>query len=61
MNRLRFDLHDLFERGPERRIELIGGKAIVGGSLDGSHRAQPGIGTRPGYKIGETKAGKTLT
>lgn len=36
MNKQRFDLNDLFERGPERRIELIGGKVIVGGSLEGS-------------------------
>ena len=36
MNKEKFNLNDLFERGPERRIELIGGKMLVGGSLDGS-------------------------
>lgn len=36
MSKRKFDLNDLYESGPERRIELIGGKALVGGSLDGS-------------------------
>lgn len=36
MDQARFDLNDLYERGPERRIELIDGQVIVGGSLAGS-------------------------
>ncbi len=36
MSRAKFDLNSLYEHGPERRIELIDGRVMVGGSLAGS-------------------------